>query len=92
MTHIYQIQWLEEAKSDLAFWLKNDKSMVKRIEHLVENIAISPEAGLGKPARLKHKLNGYWSRRINLEHRLIYKISTDTREVWIISCKGHYGI
>lgn len=88
---MYQIIWLGEAKEDLDFWRKKDKVIAKRIELLISSIAIDPESGIGKPEKLKHKFTGYLSRRINLEHRLIYKASPDGR-VWIVSCKGHYDI
>ena len=71
---MYKITLLEEAKADLGFWIKNDKQMVKRIKTLLENISTNPESGIGKPEKLKHKFSGYFSRRINSEHRLIYKV------------------
>ncbi len=87
---MYEIIWLEEAKADLDFWVKKDQIIIKRIKLLLENLANTPEYGIGKPEKLKHKFSGYFSRRINLEHRLIYKVLHDTKQVWIISCKGHY--
>lgn len=87
---MYEIIWLEEAKADLDFWVKKDQIIIKRIKLLLENLATTPEYGIGKPEKLKHKFSGYFSRRINLEHRLIYKVLHDTKQVWIISCKGHY--
>ena len=87
---MYELIWLEEAKEDFGFWMKQDKLIVKRIKLLLESVAIAPESGIGKPEKLKHKFSGYCSRRINLEHRLIYKVLHDKKQVWIISCKGHY--
>ena len=87
---MYKIIWLEEAKADFDFWMKKDTLIIKRIKLLLENLATTPESGIGKPEKLKHKFSGYFSRRINLEHRLIYKVLHDTKQVWIISCKGHY--
>ena len=87
---MYKITLLEDAKADLGFWIKNDKQMVKRIKTLLENISTNPESGIGKPEKLKHKFSGYFSRRINSEHRLIYKILEEKKEVIIISCKGRY--
>lgn len=90
MLKIYQVIWLDEARVDFTFWIKNDKLIVKRIEALINSIESNPEFGIGKPEKLRHKFSGYWSRRINLEHRLIYKVLSDKKQVWIVSCKGHY--
>nr|WP_197083671.1 Txe/YoeB family addiction module toxin [Crocosphaera watsonii] len=62
--------------------------MYKKIVELINDILRQPFSGRGKPEPLKHNLKGYWSRRINDEHRLIYQV-TDT-EIIIISCKFHY--
>jgi toxin YoeB len=91
MPKIHQIVWLDDAKADFAFWIKTDKLIVKRIESLIDSIESTPESGIGKPEGLKHKFSGYWSRRINLEHRLIYKVLHDKKQVLIVSCKGHYS-
>jgi toxin YoeB len=91
MLNLYQIIWDDDAREDFAFWIKTDKLIAKRIESLTDSIASSPEFGIGKPEKLKHKFSGYWSRRINLEHRLIYKVLYDKKQVWIVSCKGHYN-
>ena len=66
-------------------WAKSDKKIVE----LIRDINRSPLSGLGKPESLKYEPSGFWSRRINGEHRLVYKV-TDT-EVVIISCKYHYS-
>ena len=87
---MYQIIWLEDAKTEFSWWLKNCKPIAYRIEMLLSNIAVTPESGIGKPEKLKHQYSGYWSRRISIEHRLIYKILYDQKEVVIISCKHHY--
>lgn len=80
--------------SDLNYWIKQDKKIYKRIIKLIDDIEDGdPFKGLGKPELLKHNYKGYWSRRINDEHRLIYKISdfNDTeKELFIASLKGHY--
>ena len=91
MHKIYQIIWEDEARGDFAFWIKTDKLIIKRIELLIDSIASTPESGIGKPEKLKYKFTGYWSRRINLEHRLIYKVLHDKKQVWVLSCKGHYS-
>jgi toxin YoeB len=91
MLKVYQIIWEDDAKADFAFWIKTDKLLIKRIESLTDSIASKPESGIGKPEKLKYKFSGYWSRRINLEHRLIYKVLDDKKPVQIVSCKGHYS-
>lgn len=77
------------AFEDFNEWAKLDKRIYRKIAELIKDIDRSPFLGLGKPEPLKQELSGYWSRRINDEHRLVYKV-TDT-ELIIISCKYHYG-
>jgi len=62
--------------------------MLKRINDLLKDIARNPYNGIGKPEPLKHKYQGYWSRRIDEKHRLIYKIRED--EILIAKCRFHY--
>lgn len=64
------------------------KNIFRRINQLVEDIDRNGNEGLGKPEPLKHDLSGYWSRRINEEHRLVYRL-TDT-EIIIVQCRSHY--
>jgi toxin YoeB len=67
----------EKAWEDYLYWQKTDKKILSRINTLVKDINRSPFDGLGKPEPLKHALSGYWSRRINDEHRIVYKIHDD---------------
>ena len=76
------------AFEDFNEWAKLDKKIYRKIVELIKDIDRSPFLGLGKPEPLKHELSGYWSRRINDRHRIVYKV-TD-REVIIIACKYHY--
>ena len=77
------------AKNDLEYWRKSgNKSIQKKISSLLLSIIETPFSGVGKPEVLKHELSGYWSRRINREHRLIYKV-IDHSDV-ILSLRGHY--
>ncbi len=78
----------EHAGEDYLYWLKTDKKMVERINTLIKEIQRSPFAGVGKPERLRHALAGYWSRRINDEHRIIYKV--DPESVYIAQLRYHY--
>ncbi|KAA6337474.1 Toxin YoeB [termite gut metagenome] len=79
-----------EALEDLEYWKAMDASIVKRIKRLLEDISQHPDTGLGKPERLKYGLSGKWSRRINSEHRIIYKINDDKIEVLVLSMRYHY--
>ena len=67
----------ENAWEDYLFWQKNDKKKLRRINNLIKDIQRNKFEGLGKPEPLKHNLSGYWSRRINNEHRIVYKIEND---------------
>ncbi len=82
------IQWDLDAWNDYLYWQTQDKKNLKRINQLIQNISRNPFDGIGKPEPLKGNLAGFWSRRIDNEHRLVYAIE-DTR-ILIISCKGHY--
>lgn len=76
------------AWEDYLYWQQHDKSILKKINVLIEEIERIPYEGQGKPEPLKHNLAGWWSRRINLEHRLIYKI--DNESIIILQCSYHY--
>lgn len=73
---------------DYLYWQQSDKSILKKINSLIKEIDRTPFEGSGKPEPLKHDLSGWWSRRINLEHRLIYKIDKDA--IVILQCRYHY--
>ena len=88
-----QVILSEKADKDLVFWKKSGNKMVlNKIGLLINAIKENPYEGIGKPEQLKHQLLGIWSRRINLEHRIVYKITkNNTLEILnIISLKGHY--
>jgi toxin YoeB len=76
------------ALNDLYYWAEKDKIILAKIIKLIRDIDRSPYTGLGKPEPLKYELQGYWSRRINDEHRLVYCVSDE--EIFIASCKNHY--
>lgn len=77
-----------DAFEDFNGWAVQDKKLYAKIVDLVGDIARSPFTGLGKPEPLRHELKGYWSRRINDVHRLVYKVTDEA--IIIISCKYHY--
>lgn len=70
------------------YWQKTDKVMVKRINSLIKAIQREPFKGMGKPEALKHALSGFWSRRINDEHRIVYKVTEDS--ILIAQLRYHY--
>lgn len=74
---------------DYLYWQKTDKQMLKRINTVIKDIMRTPFEGLGAPEPLKHNWSGYWSRRINKEHRLVYKVTDDG--IIIAQCRYHYG-
>ena len=78
----------EHAWSDYLHWQKTDKKVLKRINVLIKDVQRSPFEGIGKPEPLKHAFSGYWSRRINDEHRIVYKVSKDT--MFIAQLRYHY--
>lgn len=67
----------DHAWDDYLFWQRTDRKILKRINALLEATKRSPFEGIGKPEPLKHALSGYWSRRINDEHRFVYRITED---------------
>jgi len=78
----------DHAWDDYLHWQKTDKKMIKRINSLIKNIQCSPFEGIGKPEPLKHALSDYRSRRANDEHRIIYKI--DSESIYIAQLRYHY--
>ena len=73
---------------DYLHWQSTDKKLLKRINELIKEITRTPFQGTGKPEPLRHALGGYWSRRINDEHRLVYKVEDDA--VLIAQARYHY--
>ena len=81
--------WDEVSWADYEWWQTQDRKIVKRINALLRDIARTGNEGFGKPEPLKHGFQGYWSRRITDEHRLIYKVAGD--EIRIAACRYHSG-
>lgn len=80
-----------QALEDLDYWKKSgNKAIMNKISDLLSDIAEHPFTGIGKPEVLKYDLSGYWSRRINSEHRLIYSVHNDTIEIYVLSMRFHY--
>jgi|TARA_R100001509_G_scaffold8272_1_gene4687 toxin YoeB len=78
----------EKAWEDYLYWQRTDKKLVKRINALIKDITREPFEGIGKPEPLKHALSGYWSRRINDEHRIVYKVQDNS--LLIAQLRYHY--
>ncbi|QMT30415.1 Txe/YoeB family addiction module toxin [Alysiella filiformis] len=79
----------ETAWQDYVYWQTADRKILKRINLLIQDIQREPFDGIGKPEPLRFHLSGFWSRRIDEEHRLIYAIENES--VLIASCRYHYG-
>ena len=84
--------WAELAWADYLYWQANDPDMVRKINELIKDARRDPFRGLGKPEPLKESLQGWWSRRITGEHRLVYRISgkTESQAIEILQCRLHY--
>ena len=82
------LSWTSEAWSDYLYWQGQDKKTLKRINKLIRGAQRSPFEGIGKPEPLKENLTGFWSRRIDDTHRLVYAV--DNHQITIISCRYHY--
>lgn len=82
------LTFAQTAWEDYLYWQQTDKKTLKRINTLIKEIARQPFAGIGDPEPLKHNWSGYWSRRIDRVHRLVYKV-TD-HQIIIVQCRYHY--
>ncbi|MGB1109322.1 MAG: Txe/YoeB family addiction module toxin [Gammaproteobacteria bacterium] len=80
--------WAEAAWEDYLYWQKTDRKLLKRINTLIKEIKRHPFEGIGDPEPLKHNWSGYWSRRIDREHRLVYKVTE--LSLIIAQCRYHY--
>ena len=83
-----RIIFVDRGWEEYLHWQQTDKPILRKINSLIKEIERTPFEGSGKPEPLKHNFAGWWSRRINLEHRLIYKIENDS--ILILSCRYHY--
>lgn len=83
-----KIIFSKNAWDDYTSWVNEDRKILKKINELIKEIQRTPFEGKGKPEPLKYDLKGYWSRRITLEHRLVYKFENNS--IYLISCRYHY--
>ena len=83
-----KLAWTNEAWKDYLYWQGQDKKTLKRINNLIQAAEVLPFEGIGKPEPLRENLSGFWSRRIDDTHRLVYAVNDDY--LTIISCRYHY--
>jgi len=84
-----RLVWDESAWEDYLYWQGQDRRVLKRINLLLADIQRNGNSGIGKPEALKHGFQGFWSRRITDEHRLVYRVTDDA--VLIAQCRYHYA-
>ena len=84
------LSWAGNAWEDYLYWQTTDKKKLKRINLLLKDIMREPFDGLGEPEALRYNWSGYWSRRIDREHRLVYKFDESEQVVFIVQCRYHY--
>ena len=83
-----KIVFAETAWEDYLYWQQTDKQLLKRVNALIKDISRSPFSGIGDPEPLRHNWSGFWSRRINKEHRLVYTV--EHTSLLIAQCRYHY--
>ena len=83
------LSFADDAWDDYLYWQQNDKKLLKKINRLIKEIQREPFSGIGEPEPLKYNWSGYWSRRITIEHRLVYKVVDNS--LLIAQCRYHYG-
>ena len=86
-----EIILVDSAEEDLVYWKNSGNTKIQnKIKELLRNICQTPFEVIGKPEALKHNLSGYWSRRINREHRIVYQVDNEKEIIYVHSLKGHY--
>jgi len=80
--------WTDRGWEDYLYWQIQNKNMIKKINQTIKDIERNPFKGIGKPEPLKNNLSGWWSRKINNKHRIVYRIENENLE--IAQCKDHY--
>jgi len=83
------LSFSDDAWEDYLYWQDKNKKILKKINRLIKEIERSPFEGIGEPEALKYNWSGYWSRRITIEHRLVYKVIDNN--LLIAQCRYHYG-
>ena len=85
-----RLTWTGQAWEEYLYWQKTNRNVLKRINALIKDALRTPFDGLGKPEPLRFDFTGYWSRRIDHEHRLVYKYDDKTDSLVIVQCRYHY--
>jgi toxin YoeB len=83
-----ELIFMSPAWEDYLFWQKTDKKILKRVNELIRQCQRTPYEGIGKPEPLRGNLSGWWSRRIDQEHRLVYRF--EENKIYILQCRKHY--
>jgi toxin YoeB len=83
-----EVVFIDQGWEDYIYWQCHDKKMLKKINTLLQAVHRNPYIGIGSPEQLKYSLAGYWSRRISLEHRLVYRMLDG--QIRVIQCRYHY--
>ncbi len=83
-----ELVWTNSAWSDYLYWQTQDKKILRRINLLIRELLRHPETGIGKPEKLRGSLSGFWSRRIDDTHRLVYAV--EESRIVILACRYHY--
>ncbi len=84
----FKVEFTQTAWEEFEYWSRQDRQKLKKIFALIKECRRTPFKGTGKPERLKHQTNNIWSRRIDIEHRLVYAV--DKNRLTIIQCRFHY--
>jgi len=84
----FKIVWTAEGLKDYEYWQSSNPKIATRVDRLLEAIQEDPMRGIGKPKPLHGDLSGYWSRKVNSEHRILYLIYDNVVEIF--HCRGHY--
>ena len=84
-----KVTFSDDGWDDYLYWQTQDRTILKRINQLIEDISRNENTGIGKPEPLRHEWAGWWSRRITQEHRLVYRVSGNGVEIAV--CRFHYG-
>ncbi len=86
-------EFTENGWKDFEYWIDTDPTIIQKIKDLLNEIKKTPFIGLGKPEPLRHHLKGFWSRRITIEHRLVYKVEGkkgENQKCIVFQCRHHY--
>ena len=84
------LAWTPQAWEDYLYWQRTDKKILKRVNELIRDALRDPCSGLGKPEALKFDLGGCWSRRVDLTHRLVYRVDEAAGALVGLQCRYHY--